>query len=180
MSTKVVTGRVRLSFPHLFEPYAFETEEPRYSVMLLIPKSDKKTLKDIKRAIEAAKERGKANTWGGRMPSDIQITLKDGDDTADEFPEREGHMFMTVRTKTKPGVVDRALNPIIDPSEVYSGCYARVSINAFAYKFGGNTGVSFGLGNVQKVDEGESLGGATRAEEDFSALDEDEDDDDLI
>lgn len=177
MTTKVVTGTVRLSFPHLFKPYAFDTEEPKYSVMLLIPKSDKKTLKKIQDAIEVAKERGKAGPWGGKMPKDVQTTLKDGDLSSDDYPEREGHMFMTVRSNTKPGVVDRSLNAILDPSEVYSGCYARVSISAFPYKFGGNSGVSFGLGNVQKIDDGESLGGAARAEEDFDALD---DDDDLI
>ena len=187
MSLKVVTGEVRLSFPHLFEPFAMEEDEkPKYSVMILIPKKDKKTLKKIERAIEEATQKGIASTWGGKKPKVIATTLKDGDEATDsydpdDYPERHGHMFMNVRSNTKPHVVDASVNPILDASEIYSGVYGRVSINAFPYKFGGKAGVSFGLNNVQKTQDGESLAGGSTAEEDFDALDDfDDEDDDLV
>lgn len=186
MSMKVVTGEVRLSFPHLFEPFAMEDDEkPKYSTMILIPKKDKKTLKKIKQAIEEATQKGISSTWGGKKPKVIAATLKDGDEPTDtydpeDYPERAGCMFMNVRSNTKPQVVDASVNAILDASEIYSGVYGRVSINAFPYKFGGKSGISFGLNNVQKTHDGESLAGGTTADEDFDdfELDDDEDDDD--
>lgn len=175
-STKVTTGKVRLSWPHLFEAYAHEDEEPKFSTMLLIPKGDTKTIEALRAAEENAKERGKASKWNGKIPASLSSVIKDGDDTADDYPERAGHWTMTVRSKTRPGVVDKSVQPIMDPSEIYSGVFARVSLSAFPYNVSGNKGVSFGLGNVQKLADGESLGGASRADEDFDALDDDEDD----
>ena len=177
-STRVITGRVRLSFPHLFEPFAFEEgDKPKYSTMVLIPKSDKATMDKIRAAEEAAKAKGKESVWGGKIPSEVASVIKDGDEVSDDFPERAGHWYFTIRTNTKPGVVDQSLNPVVDASDVYSGVYARVSMSAFPYKYGGSKGVSFGLSNVQKIADGESLGGSRRAEEEFDAV---EDDDDLI
>lgn len=179
--TKVVTGKVRLSYAHLFEPYAAEEgQEPKYSTVILIPKSDKKTIKAIRDAQQAALENGKDTRFGGRIPKGWKNTFRDGDedDSVDleKSPEYAGHMFMTVSAKTRPGVVDRDVNPILDSSEVYSGCYARVSINAFPYSVQGNKGVSFGLNHVQKLADGDPLGGRSRAEDDFEALDDEDDD----
>lgn len=169
MSTRVVTDKVRLSFPHLFEPYAFGDEDPRYSVMLLIPKSDHRTMERLREAEREAKQQGVAGVFGGKDPgANLVSVIKDGDLVADDYPERAGCWYLTARTKTRPGVVDINVNPILDASEVYSGCYARVSLSAFPYKYGGNSGVSFGLGNVQKVADGENLGGAKSAEQDFA------------
>jgi hypothetical protein len=175
--TRVVTGKVRLSYVHIFEPYTNDPEkEARYSVTILIPKEDKATLKKIHAAIEAAKEDGKTKTWGGRVPGNLKLTLHDGDEEADleRNPEYAGHMYMAMSSKQRPGVVDQDLNPILDSTQVYSGCYARVSINAFPYSNSGNKGVSFGLNNVQFLEDGEPLGGRTRAEDDFA------DDSDLL
>ena len=175
MSLKVVTGEVRFSFPHLFEPHAFDPakDTPKYSVMLLIPKSDTATMKKLKAAEQEAIEKGIATTWGGKKPKKINSVLKDGDDDAEEYPERAGHYVMSVRSLTRPQVVDASVQPILDASEIYSGVYGRVSINAFAYSHAGNNGVGFGLNNVQKTADGESLAGGTTAEEDFDALDND-------
>lgn len=176
-TTKVVTGKVRLSYVHLFEPYsALPNQDPKYSCVLLIPKSDKVTLKKIRTAIEAAAEAGKHSKFNGSIPKNLKTTLRDGDEEADleRNPEYEGHMFMSVTSKTRPGIVDRDVNPIMDSTEVYSGCYARVSINAFAYNTQGNRGISFGLNHVQKLADGEFLGGRSKAEDDFEPLDEDE------
>jgi len=174
-STRVVTNKVRLSFPHLFEPYSIDGEqEAKYSVMLLIPKSDKATLKALRDAEAQAAENGKTSKFKNKAVNAPSI-IKDGDEdgSADDYPEREGHYYMTVSSnaKIRPGVVDRNVQPILDQSEVYSGTYAKVSVTAFPYTFGANKrGVSFGLNNVQVIGGGESLGGGKRAEEEFEAL----------
>lgn len=169
--TRVVTGKVRLSYVHLFEPYSNDPEkEPKYSVTILIPKSDKATLAKINKAIEAAKEEGKTKKFGGKIPTNLSTTLHDGDEEADleRNPEYAGHMYMAMSSKARPGIVDLDLNPILDSTQVYSGCYARVSINAFPYNTSGKKGISFGLNNVQFLEDGEPLGGRTRAEDDFA------------
>jgi hypothetical protein len=170
-ATRVVTGKVRLSYVHIFEPYTNDPEkEARYSVTILIPKSDKATMKKILDAEAAAKEEGKASKFGGKIPSNLSSIIHDGDEEADldRNPEYAGHMYMAMSSKQRPGVVDVDLNPILDSTQVYSGCYARVSINAFAYNTAGKKGVSFGLNNVQFLEDGEPLGGRTRAEDDFA------------
>lgn len=180
--TKVVTGTCRLSYVHLFEPYAQDSDsEEKYSCVILIPKGDKATLAKIDKAIKAAAEQGKNSKFDGKIPNNLVTTLHDGDEEGDleKNPEYEGHMFMSIASKTKPGLVDADVNPILDSTELYSGAYARVSINAFPYNYKGKKGVSFGLNHVQKVKDGDFLGGRSRAEDDFEALD-DSGDDDLI
>lgn len=181
-ATKVITGRVRLSYVHLFEPFSNnEGQEAKYSCVLLIPKTDKVTIKKLRAAQQAALEAGKDSRFGGRIPKNWTDTIHDGDEEADleKNPEMEGHWYMTVSSKTKPGIVDQQVNPILDSTEIYSGCFARVSINAFAYSNSGNKGVSFGLNHVQKLADGDYLGGRSRAEDDFDEVDE-EDEESLI
>jgi hypothetical protein len=184
-STKVITGKVRLAYAHLTEAYkspaAPESAPPKFSTVILIPKTDKKTVAAIQNAQKAALENGKAK-FNGKIPNTWTNTLHDGDEDADleKNPEYAGHYYMTVSNNRQPGLVDKSLQPILDASELYSGCYARVSINAFAFNTSGNKGVSFGLNNVQKLADGESFTGATRAEDDFSAIEDDDDDEPLI
>lgn len=181
-TTKIVTGKVRLSYVHLFEAFSNDPDrDPQFSCVILIPKSDKKTLTALKAAQEAAVEAGKNTKFNGKVPANLKQTLHDGDEEADleRNPEYEGHMFMSVVSKTQPGIVDKNVQPILDSTEVYSGCYARVSINAFAYNTQGNRGVSFGLNHVQKVADGDYLGGRSRAEDDFDSY-QDEADESLI
>lgn len=183
--TKVITGEVRLSYVNLFVPKATgDNPTPKYSCMLLVPKTDKKTIKAIREAQQVALENGKSSKFGGKIPKNWKDTFRDGDEEydTDEYPEMEGMMFLNVSANEAypPNVVDRRLQPILDQTEVYSGCYARVSINAFPFSAQGNKGVSFGINNVQKLRDGEALGGvAARAEDDFEKLD-DLDDDDLL
>lgn len=179
-ATKVITGeRTRLSYCHVFEPYDHngDASAAKYQVTLLIPKDDEKTLNAIKAAIKAAAEAGKDSKFGGRIPSPLKHTLRDGDSDDAAFDKEgnpkegyPGHMFMRVSSTSKPGVVDGNLNPIMDSSEVYSGCYANVSIGAYAYNTNGNKGITFGLNNIRKVADGDSLGGRARAEDDFADL----------
>lgn len=171
----LVTGKVRLSYEHLWESVAIKDSEPKYSVSLIIPKSDTKTVKAIQNAVEQAKQDGKAK-FGGKIPANLKLPLRDGDIERPEDEAYANSYFINCNSKDKPQIVDRNVQPIIDRSEVYSGCYARVSISIYPFNTNGNRGVACGLGNVQKIADGEPLGGRTRAEDDFEAY-EDEDDD---
>lgn len=174
-STKVVTGKVRLSYVHVWEKYSPDPvkQEPKYSVTLLIPKSDTVTMDKINAALLAAYDKGKSKL-GGKKFEQVKTTLKDGDTDADleRNPENAGCWYLTVSANTKPGIVDAQVEPILDQSEVYSGIYARVSMNAFAYDAGVNKGLSFGLNHIQKIADGEMLGGRTKASDDFDELDD--------
>ncbi|WZX99688.1 DUF2815 family protein [Bacillus sp. FSL W7-1360] len=176
-NTKVITGKVRLSYAHLFEPHAMEEgQKAKYSVTLLIPKSDKKTLKMIEEAIEAAKENGKDGVFSGKVPPLLKTPLRDGDEERPEKKEYAGCYFINANSTSRPQVVDRNLDPITDREEVYSGCYARASVNFYAYNVSGNRGIAAGLNNIQKWADGERLGGRSSAFEDFNELADELDD----
>ena len=125
----------------------------------------------VRAAIEAASQSGAA-LWGGKVPAGLKSPLRDGD-TDRDAPEYKGHYFINANSKLKPGVVDAAVNPILDQSEIYSGCYGRVSLNFFPYNANGNRGIGAGLQNVQKLADGEPLSGRSRAEDDFTAATDD-------
>jgi len=175
--TKVVTGEVRLSYAHIWKPVAIsEGQEPKYSTCLLIPKSDKKTLRKIKVAVDAAKESGKS-IWDGKIPANLKMPLRDGDEDRPDQPEYEGMYFINANSKMAPGIVDQNVQPILDSTEVYSGCYARASINFFPYNHAGNRGIGCGLNNIQKLRDGDYLGGRSKPEDDFDAVEVEDDED---
>ena len=164
--TNVTTGEVRLSYVHLFKPYAFQPgQEEKFSCTILIPKSDTETMARINNAIAAATEKGVSDKWNGVRPPVIPNPVYDGDgvrpsDGMAFGPECRGHY-----------VVDAQLNPVINQSEIYSGIYARVNISFFPYAFGGKKGIGCGLGPVQKTRDGEPLGGsAPKASQVFGAV----------
>lgn len=165
--TKVITGKVRLSYANVWKPVSIDGNDPKYSVSLLIPKTDKETLSKIKQAIEAAKQAG-TNLFGGKVPPNLKTPLRDGDEERPDDPVYKGHYFINASAKNKPGIVDMQRNPIENSDEVYSGCYARASINFYAFSAKGNKGIAAGLNNLQKVAEGDFLGGRSRAEDDFA------------
>ena len=173
-ATKVVTGKVRLSYAHVWEPVSINDSKPKYSVSLVIPKSDKETIKAINAAVDAAIEEGIAK-FGGKKPNKaaLKLPLRDGDTERDDEVYKNC-FFVNANSTTAPQIVDRSVQPILDREEVYSGCYARVSINFYAYNTNGNKGIACGLNNLQKIADGEPLGGRTTAKDDFSSL-EDED-----
>lgn len=178
--TKVITGKVRLSYAHLFKPQAIDdSSEPKYSVCLLIPKSDKDTLKKIKAATEAAKQAG-ISKFGGKIPASLKTPLRDGDEERPDQEEYAGCYFLNASSKQKPGIVDRQKNEIMDSTEVYSGCYGRASINFFAFNTAGNKGIACGLNHIQKLDDGDFLGGRSRAEDDFDDYEGYETEDDYL
>ena len=173
---RVVTGLVRFSYVNIFKPKDFGNGDPKYSMLVLIPKDDKKTVSKINSAIKAAIEDGISSKWGGKKPSNLRTPLRDGDEEKEE-PEYEGMYFLNAKSSTRPRVVDKDLTDILDPEEVYSGCWGRVALSFYPYDFNGNRGVGVGLENVQKRKDGEHLGGKrVSADDDFGDGFEDDDD----
>ena len=170
---------VRLSYANVWEPKAINGGEEKYSASLLISKEDTKTLKAIKDAIEEAKKEGAAK-FGGKIPKILKEPLRDGDEERPDDENYAGMMFMNANSKQKPGIVDQKVNPIIDQTEVYSGCYCNVSVSFYAFNTNGNKGIACGLGNIQKVKDGDNLGGGVSAESEFTKIEKDEDDDVVI
>lgn len=166
-TTKVVTGKVRFSYANVWEPRAMEgSDRAKYSVSILIPKTDSATLDRVKKAIYTALEEG-IPKLGGKVPPTWKNPLRDGDTERPGNPEYAGHMFVNANSDSRPGIVDIDLNPIIEREDFYSGCYGRASINFYAFNTNGNKGVACGLNNLQKLADGERLSGGSSAEEDF-------------
>jgi hypothetical protein len=172
---KIVTGKVRFSYANVFEPQSVNGSEPKYSVSLIIPKSDKKTLDKINKAIEVAKKEG-VSKLGGKIPANLKTPLRDGDLDRPDDEAYSNSYFINANSKVKPGIVDKDLQAIMDPTELYSGCYGRASIVFYAYNANGNKGIAAGLQNLQKLEDGEPLGGISRPEDDFEAVDDDAED----
>lgn len=171
--SKVITGKVRLSYPRLFTPVEDDNGVLKYSCAILIPKTDTETYEKLIKAEAEAASEGKKSKWGGKGSTKPSV-IKDGDLTADDYPERAGNWMMGISSPRRPGVVGPDLQDIIDPDEIYAGCWVRVSLNSFPYDYKGNRGVGFGLNNVQKVADGDPLGGVTAAKDDFSAIEDSE------
>ena len=179
--TKVLTGvNTRWSYVNAWEPKSINGGAPKYSVSLIIPKSDTKTIEKIQAAIQAAYDEGqdKLKGNGKSVPalSVLKTPLRDGDA---ERPDDEAYAdsyFINANSGTAPGIVDADRQPILDRSEVYSGVYGRASINFYAFNSNGNKGIACGLNTLQKIKDGEPLGGKSRAEDDFDT----EEDDDFL
>lgn len=173
--TKVVTGVVRLSYANVWEPKSVNGGTEKYSVSLIIPKSDTKTIAAINAAVDAAIEEGKGK-FGGKIPNKaaLKLPLRDGDIDRPDDEAYANSYFVNANSTTAPQIVNRQLEPILDRSEVYSGVYARVSINFYAFNSNGNKGIACGLGNIQKIRDGEPLGSRSNAVDDF-ATDSDDD-----
>ena len=169
---KVVTGIARLSYANIWTAKSINGGTPKYSTSVLIPKSDTATVQKIKAAIQAAYEEGesKLKGTGKSVPSltALKTPLRDGDIERPDDEAYAGHWFVNANSNTAPGVVDINRQPISETSEIYSGVYARVSLSFYAFNSNGNRGIACGLQNIQKIKDGESLGGKVRAEDDFN------------
>ena len=177
---KVITGKdTRWSYANVWEAKSINGGTPKFSVSLIIPKSDKVTVEKIKAAIQAAYEEGQAKLKGnGRsVPplTAIKTPLRDGDIERPDDPAYANAFFINANSATAPGIVDIDCNPILSRSEVYSGVYGRASISFYAFNSNGNKGIACGLNNLQKIRDGEPLGGKASAASDF-ATDDDADD----
>lgn len=177
--TKVITWpQTRWSYANVWNPKSINGGKPKYSVRLIIPKSDVRTVEKIKAAIKAAYEEGESKLKGNgkSVPplSAIKTPLRDGDIERPDDETYRNAYFVNANSDTAPGIVDADRQPIIDTSEVYSGVYGRASINFYAFNSNGNRGIACGLNNLQKTRDGEPLGGKARAEDDFASADDDD------
>ena len=175
---KVITGQnTRWSYANMWEPKSINGGTPKYSVSLIIPKSDKVTVEKIKKAIQAAYEEGQSKLKGNgkSVPSRsvLKTPLRDGDLERPDDEAYANSYFINANSATALGIVDADRNTIIDRSEVYSGVYGRASINLYAFNSNGNKGIACGLNNLQKIKDGEPLGGKSRAEDDFATEEDD-------
>ena len=176
-NTRVKIGEVRLSYCHLFTPEAVsDGGDKKYSVALLIPKSNTALVAAIKDAVKAAFMSGVASKFGSTQPAPgtWKNPLRDGDAERPDDETYAGCYFINANSKTAPQIVDKRVRPILDRSEVYSGVYAIVSLSFYAFNTNGNRGVACGLGNIQKVRDGEPLGGRTNAASEFETLDDED------
>ena len=176
--TKVITGvKTRWSYANVWQAKSINGGTPKFSVSLIIPKSDTKTVTAVKNAIQAAYDEGQSKLKGNSKSvpalSAIKNPLRDGDAERPDDEAYKDSYFINANSATAPGIVDAARQPILERSEVYSGVYGRASINFYAFNSNGNKGIACGLNNLQKISDGEPLGGKTRAEDDFADEDED-------
>lgn len=167
-ATKVVTGQVRFSYAHVFTPTSMDDsdDKKKYSVSIIVPKKDKTTLAKLEAAIEAAVADGLSSKFGGKRPKNLKLPLRDGDEEREDQEEYQNAFFLNASSTRKPGCVDIDLNPILDDDEFYSGCYGRASLKFYAYDSNGSKGIAVGLNNVQKLKDGERLGGGMSSPED--------------
>lgn len=177
--TKVITGvNTRWSYANVWDPKSINGGAPKFSVSLIIPKDDITTVNKIKAAIQSAYEEGQSKLKGSgkTVPalSVLKTPLRDGDLERPDDEAYANSYFINANSASAPGIVDADRQPIIDRSEVYSGVYGRASINFYAFNSNGNKGIACGLNNLQKMKDGEPLGGKSRAEDDFATDAEDD------
>ena len=176
---KVITGvNTRWSYANVWEAKSINGGKPKFSVSLIIPKDDTATVNKIKAAIQSAYEEGQSKLKGNgkTVPtlSIIKTPLRDGDLERPDDEAYAGCYFINANSASAPGIVDSDRQPVIDRSEVYSGVYGRASINFYAFNSNGNKGIACGLNNLQKIKDGEPLGGKSRAEDDFATADDED------
>ena len=165
-SDKLMTPEFRVSFPHLFEPWAGKDgkQTPKYGITMSF--SQETDITKLKQAAEIAVRA----RWGDNIPSDLEHPFRVGNKQAEKYPEWKDCTVIASKSISRPGVVDENVQPVIDPAKVYAGCYAQATINAYTYDGPGNPGVTFGLGNVQFVRDGEPLGFRSRPEDEFEPV----------
>ena len=179
-TTKVITGvNTRWSYANVWDPKSINGGAPKYSVSLIIPKSDTATIAKLKAAIQAAYEEGESKLKGSgkSVPPlvSLKTPLRDGDAERPDDEAYKNSYFINATSSTAPGIVDADRNTILERSEVYSGVYGRASVNLYAFNKNGNRGIACGLNNLQKIRDGEPLGGKSRAEDDFASADDEDD-----
>ena len=169
MAVKVITGKVRLSYANVWTPKVDDKGVKYWQVSVLIPKSDTVTINKVKAAIEEVKnDPNSIQKWGGKFNAEMKGCIRDGDLKAEEHPEYAGHLFFSAKSFEKPGLVGPDRQPILDGAEIYSGCYAYVSVNFYAFNKQ-SKGIAAGLNNIMKVADGDRLGeGRASAEDDFA------------
>ena len=172
--TSVRLGEVRFSYTAVFQPKKNDDGTPsKYGVCIILPKEDTETVNLVKEAIDAAKQRGKLEKWGGKIPANVKSCLRDGDIDREDDEAFAGCYFLNASSRNKPGVKlleDGVVSDALDDEDFYSGCYGAVTLDFFPYESSGNKGVGAGLNNVIKTRDGDRLSGGRSADEDFADL----------
>lgn len=172
--TSVRLGEVRFSYTAVFQPKKNDDGTPsKYGACIIIPKEDTETVNLVKEAIDAAKQRGKMEKWGGKIPANVKSCLRDGDIDREDDEAFAGCYFLNASSRNKPGVKvleDGVVSDALDEEDFYSGCYGAVTLDFFPYESSGNKGVGAGLNNVIKTRDGDRLSGGRSADEDFADL----------
>lgn len=174
-ATKVIIP-CRISFANIWKPKSINGSEEKYSVSCIIPKSDKATIAKIQKAIETAKEDGKVRKWGGKIPGNLKLPLRDGDVDRPDDDAYKNSVFVNATNKDAPQIVNRKVQPILDAMECGSGDFCNVSVNFYPFNANGNRGVAASLGNVQLVKHGERLAGKVSAASEFEEIEGDDND----
>lgn len=173
IKAKVITGKVCFSYANVWEPKSINGGDEKFSVSIIIPKTDVETINKIKEAIEFAKQEGKTKL-GDVSQNKCKIPLRDGDVEKPGDDIYKDSYFINANSYDKPEIVDKALNQITNRSEFYSGCFGRASITFYAYNVNGNKGIACALGNLQKLADGKPFSVRSKAEDDFSTIEEDD------
>jgi len=172
--SKLYTPKFRVSFPNVFEPRAaVDGGKAKYSLTMLFEPAE--IMKDPEQAklwtaLLGAVKAAAREEWGDKIPGNLKSPFRDGKEKAEYDGYGDGIIFASASSLKKPGLVDRNNARILSEEDFYAGCYARATVNTFAWKYMGKCGISFGLRNIQKVDDGDIFGGRTQPEEDFDAL----------
>lgn len=179
-TTTVSIGECRLSYITVFTPkppFNKPDGDLKYSVTVLLPKSNVQAKATLDAAINAAIAEGPAKCWNGVIPPQPAISVHDGDgprpsDGSPFGPECKGMWVFTASCKADrpPFVVDANVQPIMQQSEIYSGVYGNVNISCFPYANTGKKGIGIGLNGIQKTRDGEPLGNTVTAQEAFTAV----------
>lgn len=166
VDAKLITPEFRGSFVQVMEPKAFDqSQDPKYSMVIVIPKEDK-FVADLNKMIEKVA----IEKWG-ELPKKLRTFIKDGDQEEEKY-DWAGNIVFTASNKSKPGVVVKAESgQLVEPmnnEEIYSGAYYRAAIRPYAYEYNNSKGVAISLDNVMKVKDGEKFTSRTTAQDDFA------------
>lgn len=174
MSTKVSTPEIcRFSYVNLVEAkLAPGATTPKFGMSVIIPKSNKKTIRAIEDAISAAEEAGR-DKFGKKWVAK-KLPLRDGDKEREDEAYADS-FFLNANSNNRPGMVDKKVQPILDPKEIKSGDWGNVSLNFYPFNVNGNAGIAVGLNHVQKVKDGEPLGSVSNAQDDFDEVEFEDD-----
>lgn len=173
MATNRATARVvvegRCMFANVYRPIAQYNGEPQYTLTLAVDKDDEDSINAINGAIEYVKDQS-MQMWGGRIPNNLRLPIHDGDEEKPDNPAFTNRLYINAKSKEPPQIVDRNVQPILDQTEFYSGCYANVSLVFYSYNFGGAKGIAVWLGNIQKIRDGDPFSSRKTAKDDFKIV----------
>lgn len=169
---KGATSRIvipcRFAYLNCWRPVSQYNGVQKYTVAAVVDKNDRETIMQIEDAIEYVKNQS-LQLWGGRIPMNLRSPLHDGDEEKPDNSVFKNSYYINAKSKDAPQVVDSRVQPITDQTEVYSGCYGRVSITLYSYNFGGAKGIAAWLGNIQKLKDGDRFSAKILARDDFIA-----------